>query len=54
MRIALISPVVYSGFVYCLQKLPQLPDNQVMIFFRRIHNINLSVWSGIILFLAIV
>jgi len=50
----LTSPIVYSGFVYCLQKLPQIPDNKVMIFFRRIHNINLSVWSGIMLFLAIV
>ena len=50
----LASPIVYVGFVYCLQQLPQFPDNSFMIFFRRLHNINLSVWSGIMLFSAIV
>jgi hypothetical protein len=53
MSIHLFSPVLYAGFVHSLQMLPQIPDSSVMSFFRQLHNINLSVWSGIILFLAI-
>jgi hypothetical protein len=52
MSIHLISPVLYAGFVHSLQMLPQIPNSSVMSFFRQLHNINLSVWSGIILFLV--
>ena len=53
MSIHLFSPVLYAVFVHSLQMLPQIPNSSVMSFFRQLHNINLSVWSGIILFLAI-
>lgn len=53
-NIHLASPLIYAGFVYCLQQLPQIPDSSTMAFFRRIHNINLSVGSGIMLLLAII
>ena len=53
-NIHLASPLIYAGFVYSLQQLPQIPDSSTMAFFRRIHNINLSVGSGIMLFLAVI
>jgi hypothetical protein len=53
MSIHLLSPVLYAGFVHSLKMSPQNPNSSVMSLFRQVHNINLSVWSGIILFLAI-
>lgn len=43
--IHLTSPLLYMMFVYIIQFFPPIPDNRIMIFFRRWHNINLSVLS---------
>ena len=43
--IHLTSPLLYMMFVYLIQFMPPIPTNQIMIFFRKWHNINLSVLS---------
>ena len=54
MSIHLLSPILYAGYVHLLQKLPALPSHAGVAFLRKLHNINLSVWSAIILGLAVV
>ena len=53
MSVHLLSPVLYAGYVHLLQKLPALPTNHGIAFLRKLHNINLSVWSAIILGFAV-
>ena len=43
--IHLSSPFLYMMFVYLIQFINPIPDNKIMIFFRKWHNINLSVLS---------
>ena len=43
--IHLSSPLIYIFFVHCIQFLPSIQNNQIMIFFRWLHNINLSIVS---------
>jgi elongation of very long chain fatty acids protein 6 len=43
--IHLTSPLLYMMFVYIIKNFPHIPDNRIMIFFRKLHNINLSVLS---------
>jgi len=43
--IHLSSPFLYMMFVYLIQFINPIPTNKIMIFFRKLHNINLSVVS---------
>jgi hypothetical protein len=50
--IHLTSPLLYMLFVYLIQFCPPIPSNCFMIFFRKLHNINLSVVS-LLMFIGI-
>ena len=54
MNVHIISPLLYAGYVYLLQKLPHMPNSDIVAFVRKLHNINLSVWSGVMLGFAII
>ena len=41
----LSSPLIYMMFVYLVQFMPPMPMNYYMMFFRKWHNLNLSVYS---------
>jgi hypothetical protein len=50
--IHLSSPFLYMTFVYFIQFINPIPTNKIMIFFRNLHNINLSVVS-LLMFIGI-
>ncbi len=54
MSVHIISPLLYAGYVHILQKLPDLPTHAGIAFLRKLHNINLSIWSAIILGFALI
>ena len=46
------SPLLYAGFVRCLQYVPPIPSNKAMIWCRRVHNLNLSFLSALMFVLG--
>ena len=45
----ILSPLIYIFYVECLKKLPQCPKSDLMRFYRKVHNISLSILSLIML-----
>ncbi len=50
--IHLSSPLLYMTFVHLIQFCPPIPSNKIMIFFRKLHNLNLSLVS-LLMFIGI-
>jgi len=52
--IHLSSPALYAAYVFAIQQLPACPESSVMKFCRTAHNINLSLLSAAMFFVALV